>query len=194
MDETPVTVLLHKWREGDALALEQLTPVIYAELRRLAGATFRRERSNHTLQPTALVHEAYLKLIGLEDRDQPNWENRAHFLATAARLMRQILVDHARRHQAAKRGGGAIPEESTDDLPASDPRSVAFLALEDALAGLAKVDPAKGRMIELRFFGGLTGEEIAHVMGTSTATVTRGMRLAESWLAREMGASAKAGS
>lgn len=183
MAETSVTSLLVRWCGGDGEALERLTPLIYTELRRLASAHFRNERAGHTLQPTALVHEAYLKLIAL---DQPDWSSRAHFMAAASRLMRQVLVDHSRKHRAAKRGGGEAVTVAGDHLPGSDGKPRDILALDDALASLAKVDPEKTRMIELRFFGGLTGEEIAHVMGISTATVTRSMRMAEAWLAREL--------
>lgn len=182
LPNTSVTGLLAKWRNGDNAALGQLTPLIYAELRRLARGHLRRERQEHTLQPTALVHEAYLRLAGEPNAD---WESRAHFLAVASEVMRQVLVDHSRRHNAAKRGGG-LKRAPLDENTLAGQRSREILALDEALAGLAEVDPVKSRLIELRHFGGLTAQEIACVLNISTATITREMRMAEAWLARQL--------
>jgi RNA polymerase sigma-70 factor, ECF subfamily len=178
-----VTQLLFAWRNGDRAALDKLTPLVYAELRRLASHYLRRERKDHTLQGTALVHEAYIKLIG---HSEPEWQNRAHFFGVAARLMRQILVDHARRRRAAKRGGGAHDVSLEEAAVFSDERASELVALDDALECLADFDPRKSRIVELRYFGGLSIEEIGEVEGISVATVRRQMRLAEAWLHREM--------
>lgn len=178
-----VTQLLLAWRQGDEQALNQLTPLIYDELRRLAARYLRRERAEHTLQPTALVHEAYLQLLGEQNVD---WQNRAHFIGIAATLMRRILVDHARAHVAAKRGQGAAPlplNEATNLRPPTPP---AVLALDDALRDLAKHDPRKCQIVELRYFGGLSMEEIAEVTALSVATLRRDLRMAEAWLGRQM--------
>ena len=178
-----VTRLLLDWRNGDEGALERLTPLVYAELRRLARRYMRGEREGHTLDGTALVHEAYLRLAG---GGGPEWQNRAHFFGVAARLMRQILVEHARRHHADKRGGGerAVPlEESAIFTPA---RAAGLVALDEALQALARLDPRKSRIVELRYFGGLQIEEIGEVERLSVATVRRQMRMAEAWLHREM--------
>ena len=178
-----ITELLERWSQGDEKALDQLTPLVYDELHRLAGAYLRRERREHTLQPTALVNEAYLKLT---DQRKPRWQNRAQFFGVAARLMRRILVDHARTHYASKRGGdrynvslknvGAFGAQPDADL----------LALHDVLDRLAQLDPQQGRLVELRFFGGLTIEETAEVMGVSHATVEREWKIAKAWLKREL--------
>jgi RNA polymerase sigma-70 factor (ECF subfamily) len=183
-----VTRLLLDWRNGDEGALERLTPLVYAELRRLARRYMRGEREGHTLDGTALVHEAYIRLAG---GGGPEWQNRAHFYGVAARLMRQILVEHARRHQADKRGGGeraAVLEESAVLTPA---RAAGLVALDEALQALARLDPRKSRIVELRYFGGLSVEEIGEVEGLSVATVRRQMRMAEAWLHREMSQSDK---
>lgn len=178
-----ITQLLLEWRNGNQAALEQLTPLVYAELRRLAARYLRRERQGHSLQATALVHEAYLHLIGQQNID---WQNRAHFIGVAARLMRQILVDHARAHAAAKRGKGA------ENLPLDEAQAAAqkitpdVIALDEALHALAKFDERKSRMIELRYFGGLEMEEIAEVTGLSIATIRRDLRMAEAWLGRQL--------
>jgi RNA polymerase sigma-70 factor (ECF subfamily) len=176
----PVTMLLQNWRGGDPSALDQVAEIVDRELRRLAASYLRRERPGHTLQPTALVNEAFLRLMG--QRDRVDWESRSHFVAIAARHMRQILVDHARRHNAGKRGAGATVI-SLDDAPAStDPRSVDLLALDQALEKLAQVDPRKGRAMELKFFGGLEMAEIAAVLSLSVKTVEKDVRMAGAWL------------
>lgn len=178
-----ITALLLNWRRGDEQALERLTPLINDELRRLAARYLRRERPDHTLQPTALVNEAWLQLIGQQQQD---WQNRAHFMSVAARLMRRILVDHARTHAAAKRGQGAaaLPLDEAIDVPGRTAPDV--VALDDALRDLAKFDERKSRIIELRYFGGLSIEEMVEVTGLSAATIRRDLRLAEAWLGRQM--------
>ncbi len=177
-----ITALLLDWRNGDEQALARLTPLINDELRRLAARYLRRERPDHTLQPTALVNEAWLQLIG-----QPqDWQSRAHFMGVAACLMRRILVDHARTRAAAKRGQGAaaLPLDEAMKVPCRAAPDV--IALDDALRDLAKLDERKSRIIELRYFGGLSMEEMAEVMSLSVATLRREMRLAEAWLGRQM--------
>ena len=181
LSSADVTQLLHEWMHGDAAALDHLTPLVYSELRRMAERYFRRERPGHTLQPTALVHEAYERLLG---QYLPPWQNRAHFFGVAAQLMRQILVDHARRHQAAKRRGQ--PVALKDVVGLAQERSADLLALDDAVTALARLDPRKGQIVELHFFGGLTVEETAHALGVSVATVGRELRLAKAWLSREL--------
>ena len=177
-----VTALLRDWSGGDPRALERLMPLVYGELRKLAASYLRRERSDHTLQPTALVHEAYLRLV---DQRGVDWHNRAHFFGIAARMMRRILVDHARRRQAAKRDGAAYRISGSRDLVEAE-RDPDLLALNRALDGLEALDPRQARIIELRFFGGLTVEETAEVVGISTATVKREWQTARAWLAREL--------
>lgn len=178
-----VTELLRAWCNGDGQALEKLTPLVYDELRRLARRYLRRERADHTLQATALVNEAYLQLIGQQQMD---WQSRAHFIGVAATLMRHILVDHARAHARAKRGGGkqALPLDEAIGVP--DKPAPDVIALDDALRDLAKRDQRKSRIIELRYFGGLSLEEIAEVTNLSVATIRREMRLAEAWLGRQI--------
>ncbi len=178
-----VTRLLHEWRDGDQEALAKLTPLVYGELRRLARRYLRDERAGHTLQGTALVHEAYVRLVG---QTGPDWQSRAHFFGVAARLMRQILVDHARKTTAAKRGGGARPVSLAEAAVFSPERAADLVALDDALEALAGFDPRKGRLVELRYFAGLQIEEIAEVERASTSTVRRQLRTAEAWLHREM--------
>lgn len=182
-----VTQLLLDWRNGDQGALEKLTALVYDELRWMAARYLRRERSDHTLQATALVNEVYLQLIGQPNAD---WRDRAHFFGIAARLMRQILVDHARAHAAAKRGGGedALPLNEAIRAPEKTAPDVIALddALDDALKDLAKHDERKSRIIELRYFGGLSMEEIAEVTGLSVATIRRDLRMAEAWLGRQI--------
>jgi RNA polymerase sigma-70 factor, ECF subfamily len=176
-----LTLLLTRWADGDLGALEDLTPLVYKELRRLAASHLRRERSDHTLQPTGLVHEAYLRLV---DQRNPRWENRSHFFGVAARLMRQILVEYARRKKAAKRAATTMSlEESVILAPG---RGHDLLALDDALNALEKVDPRKCKAVELRYFGGLSMEEVAQALDVSPVTVRRDLRLAETWLHREM--------
>jgi RNA polymerase sigma-70 factor (ECF subfamily) len=176
----PVTMLLQNWRRGDRSAFDQVAEIVDRELRRLAASYLRRERSGHTLQPTALVNEAFMRLIG--QGNQIDWESRSHFIAIAARHMRQILVDHARRHSAGKRGAGATLI-SLDDAPAStNPRSADLLSLDEALDKLAAVDPRKAHAMELKFFGGLEMAEIAAVLNLSVKTVEKDVRLAGAWL------------
>ncbi|MBS1790711.1 MAG: sigma-70 family RNA polymerase sigma factor [Acidobacteria bacterium] len=177
-----VTQLLNEWRNGNQQALEQLTPLVYGELRRLAGRFLRREREGHTLNATALINEAYLQLMG----QQADWQNRAHFIGVAAHLMRNILVDHARAHAAAKRGGGEQPLPLNEARKVSNQTSPDVLALDEALKDLAKHDERKCRIIELRYFGGLSMEEIAEVTGLSIATLRRDLRMAEAWLGRQL--------
>src|SRR5918996_863065 len=178
-----VTKLLVDWSNGDASALEQLTPLVYSELRRLAARYLRKERPDHTLQSTALVHEAYLRLI---DQKNVRWQNRAHFFGVAAQMIRRILVDHARSRHAAKRGAAA-PKLSLDEAIAlPDRRDLDLVALDDALNSLGKIDPQQARIVELRFFTGLTVEETAEVLGISPATVKRDWVTAKAWLYRDI--------
>lgn len=179
-----VTSLLVASSKGDQEALNQLLPLVYDELRRLADRYLHRERSDHTLQATALVHEAYLRLID----QKVSWANRAHFFGVAAEMMRRILIDHARSRQAAKRGSGGIKLSLDDVLEITDERAADLIALDDALKALAEFDPQKARVVELRFFGGLSIEETAAVMGLGTATITRQWRLAKAWLYHELSA------
>jgi len=178
-DVTRLLAELHS-RNEDAVA--KLVPLLYGELRRLASYYLRRERPEHTLQPTALVHEAYLRLV---DQDV-QWRNRSHFFAVAAQLMRRILVDYARSHRAAKRGGVATKISLEEGIAVSKERAGDLVALDEALNRLASIDPQQGRIIELRFFGGLTVEETAEVLGISPATVKRDWNVAKAWLSREM--------
>lgn len=179
--ERGVTALLKDWSGGDGAALERLMPLVYGELRRLAASYLRVERKDHTLQPTALVHEAYLRLV---DQRSVNWQNRAHFFGIAARMMRRILVDHARRRQAAKRDAPALMIEVFGG--AGGERDPELLALDEALSGLEALDARQAKIVELRFFGGLTVEETAQAEGISPATVKREWRTARAWLAREI--------
>ena len=177
------TELLRAWAGGDRSALEQLTPRVYDELRRIAGHFMRDERSGKTIQTTALVHEAYLKLIDVTNVD---WQHRAHFFAVSAQIMRHILLDRARRRVAAKRGG-ATPRVNLDDVPdLGSSRARELIALDDALNALGKVDARKARVIELRFFGGLSIEETAAVLKVSPDTVKRDWKLARAWLLAEL--------
>jgi RNA polymerase sigma factor (TIGR02999 family) len=175
-----ITQLLADWRNGDPAALDRLMPVVYQELRRLARRQLRGERPSHTLQPTALVNELFLRLVAQHD---VSWQNRAQFFGVAAQLMRRILVDHARAHLAAKRGG-QLPRlalNDADDVAMPTP-DVELLAIDRALTRLAEMDPAQARLVELRFFSGMTVEETAHVLGWSPRTVKREWRLAKAWL------------
>jgi len=176
-----VTQLLINWRNGDKTALDQLTPLVYEELRRLARGFMRKERSNHTLQTSALINEAYLKLA---DQDETNWQNRAHFFAVAAQIMRHILVDHARSYGYEKRGAGAQRVGLDDANVFGEERAGELVALDEALTELATVDPRKSRLVELRFFGGLNIDETAEVMELSPTTVQREWRAAKAWLQR----------
>jgi len=186
-----ITQLLRNWSEGDQSALRQLTPIVYEELHRLADSYMRRERQGHTLQTTALIHEAYLRLI---DQNDPHWQNRTHFFGVAAHLMRLILVDHARMHRAAKRGCGDR-KVSLDEAPVfSDDHTEELLALEEALGALAQFDARKCQIVEMRFFSGLGPEEIAQAMGISVPTVHRELRLAKAWLYSQLNPETQAGS
>lgn len=179
-----VTQLLADWGSGDKAALEELMPLVYQELHRLAAYYLRRERQEHTLQATALINEAYMKII---DQRSVNWQNRAHFFGVAAQLMRRILVDHARSHLYAKRGGGAqkLTLDEALALPQQE-RDLDLVALDDALCKLEEIDPKQSKIIELRFFGGLTIEETAEVLGISPATVKREWAWAKTWLYNEI--------
>jgi RNA polymerase sigma factor (TIGR02999 family) len=180
-----ITKLLHNWQGGDSAALDALVPVVYKELRRLAHCELRKERPNHTLQSAALVHEAYFRLLG---QNPPQWESRTHFFAIAAQLMRQILVDYARRRRASKRGSGVcmLTLEDAVALPQRKDKDVDVIALDDALNTLAELDPRQSRVVELRFFAGLSLEETSEVMGIATATVQRDWTAARAWLHREI--------
>lgn len=179
---TAVTTLLRAWRRGDQAAFERLTPLVYGELRRRARHYLRGERPNHTLQPTALVHEVYLRMVTI---DQVDWHDRAHFFAIAARHMRRILVDSARARRYQKRGGGAVNVTFDEMLAVSD-RTPDLVALDDALQVLAAQDERKARVVELRFFGGLTNDEIAAALDISTDTVTRDWQMSKLWLRRQL--------
>jgi RNA polymerase sigma factor (TIGR02999 family) len=179
-----VTQILREVSGGDREAPARLMPLVYDELRRLADHYLRGERPDHTLQPTALVHEAYLKLI---DQTRVDWQNRAHFFGVAAQLMRRILVDHARRHQAEKRGGFRQKLTLDEAVDYSRTRDVDLVKLDDALTALAKFDARQSRIVELRFFGGLTIEETAEAIGISPATVKVDWSMAKAWLRREIG-------
>jgi RNA polymerase sigma-70 factor, ECF subfamily len=178
-----VTGLLLSWRQGDAAALDRLVPLVYEELRRVARRHLRRESPGHALETTALVHEAYLRMV---DVDRMTIANRAHFFGLAAVLMRQILVDHARRKQADKRGGGVTMVSLDDASPAAQPSSVDVLAVDEALAALAAFDPRQCRVVELRFFAGLSIDEASEALGISPATVEREWALAKAWLYRRL--------
>jgi RNA polymerase sigma factor (TIGR02999 family) len=178
-----VTELLLAWGSGDRSALDELVPIIHEELRRLARLQMRAERDNHTLQTTALVNEAFVRLVDLR---RIRWQDRAHFLALSARLMRRILVDHARSRNYQKRGGGAVNVTLDEMLIGSAERGADLVALDDALEDLARVDARKSQVVELRFFGGLSVEETAEALKVSAETVTRDWRLAKVWLLREI--------
>jgi RNA polymerase sigma factor (TIGR02999 family) len=177
-----VTQLLNLWSTGDAQALEKLIPLIYGELRRIAGRHLRGERQNHTLQITALVHEAYLRL----EQQEVQWQSRGHFYAIAAQAMRRILIDYARNQHAQKRGGVQERVSLDEAMPFSEQDRVLLLALDEAVAKLSKMDPRQGKIVEMRFFGELTIDEIAELMDVSKATVKREWTVAKAWLHREM--------
>lgn len=183
MAEGPITIILRDFAAGDKGALDRLMPLVYTELRRLADSHLRRERPDHTLQPTALVHEAYIRLIG---QDQPDYRSRAHFLGVAAHVMRQILVDHARSRAAGKRGGGQPPRSLDESIDAAIERPVAMVAVDDALEALERNDPQKAKLVEMRFFGGLTAEESANVLQLPVEKVRAELRVAQAWLQREL--------
>lgn len=178
-----VTQLLIDWNNGDQAALDRLMPLVYAELHRLAASYLSRERSDHTLQPTALVNEAYLRLI---KQNSVAWENRAQFFGIAAQMMRRVLVNHARDRHADKRGGHALRVSLDDAISFFEERDVNLVALDDALNALAELDPQQSRIVELRFFGGLTIEEVSLQLNISTATVKRDWSTAKLWLLREI--------
>ena len=178
-----VTKLLKDWGDGDKSAQDKLMPLVYDELRRLAHQYMRRERPGHTLQTAELVNEAYVRLV---DQSQIQWESRAHFFGIAARLMRQILVDRARRRNFAKRGGGAIRVSLNEATAVAQEQSASVVALDDALKSLEKIDPRKSRIVELRFFGGMSIEETAEALSVSPGTVMRDWTFARAWLRNEM--------
>jgi RNA polymerase sigma factor (TIGR02999 family) len=180
---TEVSQLLQGWRAGDRQALDALLPLVYKELRRVAHFQLRNERPNHSLQSAGLVNEAYLRLVGMSS---PQWESRTHFFAIAAQLMRQILVDYARRHGAAKRGANMPKVTLEDAMVASRRKDMDVIALDDALTDLGKIDPRQSRVVELRYFAGLSLEEISQVMEIAPATVQRDWTAARAWLHREM--------
>ncbi len=182
-----VTRLLLAWRRGDPDALDRLIPLVYGELHQMAERYLRRERPGHTLQPTAIVNEAYLRLIGRQGAD---WQGRAHFFAVAAQSMRRILVEHARRRDAKKRGGEGT-RYLVDTVVMTEPRAVDLIALDDALAKLTALDSEQGRVVELRFFGGLTEEETAEVLSVSSRTVKRKWLAAKTYLYRELSSSSR---
>ena len=184
-----VTELLGRWRGGDRKALDALMPLVYTELRRVANHYLRNERFGHTLQSTALVHEAYVRLI---DQDFPQWQNRAHFFAVAAQLMRQILVDYARSHGAAKRGGSVCRLTLDEAQEVPQPMDVDVVALDEALKTLAEMHPEQSRVVELKFFAGLSIEDTSEVLGMSPSTVKRYWITARAWLYRELDRSAPA--
>jgi RNA polymerase sigma factor (TIGR02999 family) len=184
-----VTSLLVRWSQGDQSALEQLTPIIYDDLIRLARARLRREYGEHTLEPTGLVHEAYLRLA---DQTKLHAENRAHFYAIAANTMRRVLIEHARKRMAQKRGGGVRVTLQTG-MDIAEQRAPDVVVLDDALRRLAEIDERKSRAIELKFFGGMSSEEIGMVLGISVATVGRELRLGQAWMRREMSRSPRKG-
>jgi len=182
-ESAPVTSLLQSWRDGDRSALDRLVPLVYSNLRRMAAACLRREPDGQTLDPTALVHEAYLRMVGDTD---PDFQNRAHFLGVAARIMRQILVDRARSRNADKRHGGTRVLLEDVEIVLTGKRAALVVALDDALLALDRQDPEKAKILELRYFGGLTAEESAESLGVPVHKVNRQMRLAQAWLRREM--------
>ncbi len=178
-----VTGILHDWSGGDAQAPERLMPLVYDELRRLARAFLAGERRGHTLQPTALVNEAYLRLV---DQTRVNWQNRAHFYGIASSMMRRVLIDHARAHATEKRGGAAVHLSLNDLQIPLEQRATDLVALDEALERLTQFDERKCRVVEMRFFGGLKDEEIAEVLGVTTRTVLRDWKKARLWLYREL--------
>lgn len=181
--EGEVTRLLQAWSRGEGGALDALVPLVYGELRRQANRYLGRQRAGHTLQPTAVVHEAFLKLVGHKN---VSWNGRSHFFAVASKAMRQVLVDHARKKHAEKRGGDASRIVLDEGVASTPPRSVDLAALDDALKRLEALDAEQARIVELRFFGGLTVEETAEVLGSSPATVKRAWRSARAWLYGEL--------
>jgi RNA polymerase sigma factor (TIGR02999 family) len=184
MATSDVTTLLARWSSGDVVALEQLTPIVYDELRRIARRHLARERRDHTLQSTALVHEAYMRLVQQPDKQ---WANRSHFFAVASRVIRGILVDYARAKLTVKRGAGAAQISLSDAVIGQDPGEVDLLDLDNALNALQKLDPQQSQIVEMRFFGGLSIEETAEVLKISPSTVKRDWIMAKTWIRRQMG-------
>jgi len=178
-----VSVLLRAWGQGDLRARDDLASLVYRELRGRAGAHLQRERNDHTLQPTALVHEAYMRLVGQE---RVTWRNRAHFFAIASQMMRRILVDHARERRAAKRPGAHLKVLLDDRIGAAQPRECELMMVDEALVELTRIDPRQGQIVELRYFGGLSEQEVAVVLSISRATVTREWQTARAWLYRRL--------
>jgi RNA polymerase sigma factor (TIGR02999 family) len=178
-----VTQLLRAWGQGDLQARDELLPLVYRELKRRASGYLRHERPDHTLQPTALVHEAYVRLVG---QDRVSWQNRNHFFGIAAQMMRRVLVDHARALRAAKRPGAAVKVTLDEGVAAVAPRDCELLLLDDALRELAVIDPRQARIVELRYFGGLSEQDVADILSLSRTTVTREWQTARAWLYRRM--------
>ncbi len=178
-----ITQLLAEWSEGSQAALDKLYPLVYKELRRLAHGYLKRERKGHTLQTTALINEAYLRLV---DQKHVRWANRSHFFGISAQIMRRILIDHARRYDYSKRGGGALKISLDEAAIVAKERGRALLRLDEALNSLAKIDPRRSRVVELRYFGGLNNEEISGVLKISENTVTRDWNMARAWLYQEL--------
>lgn len=179
MDTHQATALLIEFSNGRRDAIDDLLPIIYDELRRVAASYLRRERIGHTLQPTALVNEAYMKMV---DITQVSWQNKAHFIGVAANQMRRILIDHARKHNAEKRGGEFLIMTLNEEIDKADEQSTELIELDEALNELAKMDPVKAQIVELRYFGGLTMDEAAEVLGVSTITVKRHWKMTKAWL------------
>ena len=180
--DSDITGLLRKWRAGEAAAGEALAPLVYDDLHQRAASIFRSEAAGHTLQPTALVHEAFARLV---DADV-EWQNRAHFIALSARMMRRLLINHANARNAARRGGGAVHLSLHDDAQADDYDALAVLELVDILQNLEELDPRKARLVEMQYFGGMSHAEMAEVIGLSVATVGRELRFARAWLRKEL--------
>ncbi len=178
-----ITQLLVQWGDGDQASLDKLMPLVYGELRQIAKRYMSRQDPGHTLQTTALIHEAFLKLV---NQSEKQWQNRAHFFGVAAQAMRAILVDYARSRQYAKRGGGARTVALDEAATVSEERAAELVALDEALEALAQIDPRKSRIVEMRYFGGLSAEETAEVLKVSPNTVLRDWRLAKTWLRREL--------
>ncbi|HKU73902.1 MAG TPA: sigma-70 family RNA polymerase sigma factor [Pyrinomonadaceae bacterium] len=177
-----ITQLLAEWRDGNQSALDELYPLVYDELHRLARRYMSRERKGHTLQTTALINEAYVRLVG----QKVNWANRSHFFAISAQIMRRILIDHARRHAYAKRGGGAQQVSLDEAATVTPDQSTELIRLDEALTSLSEMDPRRSQVVELRYFGGLNNEEIAGVLNVSENTVTRDWNMARAWLYQQL--------
>lgn len=185
-DEEQVTLLLKAMKGGDAAAADRLLPLMYKELHRLAKSQMRRERQDHTLQATALIHEAYLRLVHQDQRNDVDWQSREHFIGVAATVMRRVLVDHARAHNAAARGGGMARVELEEGVAIAEERSTEVLQLDDALKRLEELNPRQAKVVELRYFGGLSVEQTASLLGIAPRSVKRDWALARIWLFKEM--------